>query len=74
MLTHPNVLRSSIEQIYTGNTWESVLVIETGLQLNPDGPDYDGNAEADLHAAIVDFMQQHPATIDRAALRSTRLD
>lgn len=74
MVIHPSVIGTRKEMIYEDGQWKSVLVVETGLQIDPARPDYDANQEGALQTAIVDFMKAHPNLIDAVYVRSRRAD
>ena len=74
MINYPSVMRAERELLFENGDWKHVLIVHTGLQLDPEGSDYDAKQEADLLAAIADYLDANPATIDTAVVRSSRID
>jgi hypothetical protein len=73
-IDHPSVMHTRRETIYEDGDWKSVLVVETGLQIDPDRPDYDAKEVERLQYAIVEFMKAHVSVVDAVYLRSKRGD
>jgi hypothetical protein len=62
VIEHPHAESSWITMRISRREMSRVLVVETDLVLNPDDPQHDADAVADLKGAVSAYLEAYPAT------------
>jgi hypothetical protein len=70
MIQHEHIKKASREWEYEDGKWQSVLRVDTDLQLDPGGRGYDPEAERELLDVLVKHAADNPTSVDRIAVRS----